>query len=347
MLKSIFSRPYSRLYIVGDSAGWSVDVDAQDLKKMAQKLGIPSQVVRKARFNFPQAVHYTSQFSLQHDIYKSRHRISVDYYHGKPEQQESFRRCFEALKSHHRQITRVRVSNKEMELLIKSSGIDPDKVMRIPIGIDLDVFTPQTEKRKRTSRSSLDIPENDVVVGSFQKDGMGWGEGLEPKLIKGPDIFLRTIEKLKRDIPNLWVLLSGPARGFVKKGLEEMGVPYRHRYLNDYREITKLYDALDLYLITSREEGGPKAMLEAMAKCVPLVTTAVGQCKDLVKHRENAMMTPIDNVEALYKSATEVLRDGNLRRAIIDRGLFIAAENSFEAQLPAWKEYFRKLSDNK
>lgn len=347
MLSSLFWKPYSRLIIVGDGADWAIDEETKQLKRTAKSLGLKTHVVKKLYFPISQVIHYTSQFSLLHEgIYDGKSRLSVDYFHGHPERQESFKLCFEALKKHHPEIARVRVSHKEMETLIKSSGIEPSKVMRIPIGVDMDAFTPQSAKKKARARIELDIPEDAVVIGSFQKDGVGWGEGLEPKLIKGPDLFLRTIEKLKKEIPNLWVLLSGPARGYVMKGLEAMDVPYRHRYPKEYPEVAKLYDALDLYIIASREEGGPKAMLEAMAKGVPLVTTAVGQCQDLVKHRENAMMTPIDNVEALYKSAVETLTNGTLRMSLINKGLFTAAENSFEAQLPLWKNYFKGLIDS-
>ncbi len=346
MLRAIFWKPYSHLLIVGDNAGWSVDDDARDLKGFAEKLGIKADIVRRTPFNIPQAVHYTSQFSLINEsIYKSRHRISVDYYHGKPDQQESFRKCFEALRKHHKQIARVRVSNKEMEQLIKSSGINPEKVMRIPLGIDLEKFRPQTPEKKRMSRRNLDIPEKAVVVGSFQKDGVGWGEGLEPKLIKGPDIFLEVITKLKKDIPNLWVLLSGPARGFVKNGLEKLGIPYRHTYLKNSDKIAELFDAIDLYIITSREEGGPKACLQSMAKGVPLVTTAVGQCADLVKNGENAMMTPVEDVETLYEYSLQVLRNKELQKTLIKNGLVTAEANSYTAQAPLWKKYFENLND--
>ena len=66
------------------------------------------------------------------------------------------------------------------------------------------------------------------VVGSFQKDGVGWEEGLEPKLIKGPDVLLAAVERLRQRVPELWLLLTAPARGYVKEGLERIGVPYRH-----------------------------------------------------------------------------------------------------------------------
>ncbi len=343
MLNGIFWKPYSRLYIIGDNSGWSVDDDARDLKRFASELGISAKIVSRTPRSFRQAVHYTSQFSLYQNIYKKNHRISVDYYHGRPETQESFRKCFEALKIHHQEISRVRVSNREMEVLIKSSGIDPEKVMRIPIGIDLDIFKPSSRDSRSTIRNSLGIPQDAVVIGSFQKDGTGWGEGNEPKLIKGPDIFLKVLENLKKDVPNLWVLLSGPARGFVKHGLEKLDIPYCHQYLENSTGISTLYDATDLYLITSREEGGPKACLQSMAKGVPLVTTAVGQCKDLAINGVNALVARIDDVEDLSRLALEGIHDRSLREKLVSNGFKRAKENSFASQLPLWKEYFRPL----
>jgi len=343
MLRSIFWKPYSRLLIVGDNAGWSVDDDAKDLKNFARKLGIEAHVVRRTPLNIPQAVHYTSQFSLTFDIYKPKHRISIDYYHGRPETQGSFKKCFEALKKNHEKVTRVRVSNKEMERLIKSSGIAPEKVMRIPLGIDLGIFKPRTREKRVVMREKLGIPQEAYTIGSFQKDGTGWDDGAEPKLIKGPDTFLKVIGGMKKEIPNLWVLLSGPARGYVKNGLDKMGVPYRHQYLKDSSGVTELYDALDLYIVTSREEGGPKAILESMAKGVPLITTAVGQAVDLVVDGQNAMITPTQDVAGLSKKALEIWRDNALREALINRGFETARENSFESQLPLWQQYFRGL----
>ncbi len=346
MLRAIFSKPYSELFIIGDNANWAIDVEAKALEEVARKLHIPAQRVKRAWLNIPQAVHYTSQFSLNEpSIYKSKHRLSVDYYHGKPEQGENFRKCFESLKRNHDKLSRVRVSTAEMEQVIKSSGIEPSKVVRIPIGIDTKIFLPQTTENKRRVRAKLDIPEAATVIGSFQKDGVGWSEGHEPKLIKGPDIFLKVIEKLKKEIPDLWVLLSGPARGYIKNGLDKLGIPYRHEYLKDYQDLSDFYDALDLYIITSREEGGPKACLESMSKGVPLVTTAVGQCRDLVENGKNAMMAEIDDVSELAKFSLEILSNDKLQEALIREGYKTAEANSYESQLPLWKNYFASLID--
>ena len=50
------------------------------------------------------------------------------------------------------------------------------------------------------------------------------GDGVEPKLVKGPDVFLKGVAKLAVD-HRLFVLLTGPARGYVKRGLDAIGVP--------------------------------------------------------------------------------------------------------------------------
>lgn len=254
------NKPYTKLYIVSDKAGWVLDEEAKYLKDIGSTLGYKTRIISKMVWNSSQLVHYTSQFSLlDPSIYKSRNRISIDYFHGKPEHGESYKRCFDMISKHKDKISGIRVSYKKMKGFIESTGINADKVFVVPIGIDTKLFPVQTIESKKAGRERLGIPQNAFVIGSFQKDGMGWDEGYEPKLIKGPDIFLRVINELKKDIPNLWVLLSGPSRGYVKRGLEKIGVPYKHQYLQFYKDISELYDVLDLYLIASREEGGPKA----------------------------------------------------------------------------------------
>ena len=71
-----------------------------------------------------------------------------------------------------------------------SFGIPEDSIVIVPLGVNLKLFSQVTEDQKIKIRQKLGIPLNKVIIGSFQKDGNYWGEGLEPKLVKGPDIFL-------------------------------------------------------------------------------------------------------------------------------------------------------------
>ena len=165
---------------------------------------------------------------------------------------------------------------------------------------------------------------------------------MEPKLIKGPDVFGETMKRLKKDIPELVVMLSGPARGYIKKGLEEADIPYLHIYLQSYPEIAQLFQALDLYVVASRQEGGPKAILESMASGVPLVTTRVGQALDLVKHGENAWMTDVEDVDALASYALQVYRsEADALQPVLKAGRLTAEANSYESQIPLWAEFMK------
>ena len=139
-------------------------------------------------------------------------------------------------------------------------GIPSEKIVIIPIGLDLSVYTPVTADSRNAIRKSLGIPDQAIVIGSFQKDGEGWGEGNTPKWIKGPDFFCDIIETIAKKTPNIYVLLTGPARGYVKNRLTAAGIPFKHLMLKEAYEVGPYYHALDYYFVASREEGGPKAL---------------------------------------------------------------------------------------
>jgi glycosyltransferase involved in cell wall biosynthesis len=66
-------------------------------------------------------------------------------------------------------------------------GIPAEKIIVVPIGVDLSIFKPASVEAKQKMAGMIGIPRDKIVIGSFQKDGAGWGKGLEPKWIKGPD----------------------------------------------------------------------------------------------------------------------------------------------------------------
>ena len=185
-------------------------------------------------------------------------------------------------------------------------GVPQERLVRIPIGVDTKLFCPCTPEQKQAARVRLGIPDNAVVVGSFQKDGVGWGDGMEPKLIKGPDIFLKAVERLKRNVPVV-VMLTGPARGFVKQGLERLGVPYVHRYVQCHAQLVECYQALDLYFVTSREEGGPMGLMESMASGVPVVSAVVGMAPDLIVDGVTGGLVEVEDAEGIASKAMQLL----------------------------------------
>lgn len=204
--------------------------------------------------------------------------------------------------------------------ILVDSGFNEKRIVIIPFGIDLSHFKKYDEKKKRAIREKFKISDDEIVIGSFQKDGEGWGDGMEPKMVKGPDIFCDVIKLLKEKY-NIHVFLTGPSRGYVKKRLEEYQVPYTHLYLDNYMDIVYCYNILDLYIVPSRVEGGPQALLESMATGVPLVTTKVGMAPYMIKNGFNGFITNTENLEELYQNSVELIENKKLRDTIIENAL--------------------------
>jgi glycosyltransferase involved in cell wall biosynthesis len=333
--------PHSHLLVAGDSADWAVTDDARQLERMARLLGVavgPEPLIAGVR---GQSVFYASHFNLLGIGWEpARNRLGVAYLHGRPGTQGNpeFDVCYEALRTRHRELDRIQVPSRAMEELVLEAGASPEAVFRIPIGIELERFPLRGPAERIASRRALGVPESAFVVGSFQKDGVGWGDGLEPKLIKGPDVLLEAVGRAHGCVPELFVLALGPARGYVRAGLERLGVPYRHAFLPDRDAVARAYRALDAYLVTSREEGGPKAVFESMASGVPLVTTRVGQAADLVRHGENGWMVDVGDVDGLVESVVRVAAApaADLGR-VVAAGRLTAEGHSYDALLPRWR----------
>jgi glycosyltransferase involved in cell wall biosynthesis len=332
---------HSRLFLARDAASWVLEYEAKHLERTATALGAVVGPVAWAKDVSGQSIFHLSQFTLLlHEFERRGNHLGVAYFHGRPGTpgMPEFDGCFETMRRRHPEIDRVQVTNRAMEELLLETGIAPEKLHRIPIGIDLEAFPSRGPPAVASARAALGLPESAFVVGSFQKDGVGWEEGLEPKHVKGPDVLLAAAERLRERVPELFFLLTGPARGYVKQGLEGLGIPHRHLLLPDVESLSQAYHAIDVCLVSSRDEGGPRAVLEALATGVPLVTTRVGQAADLVRHGQNGWMVPIEDAEGLAIWTIHVAdaRSDELER-VSRAGRATAEENSYEALVPRWR----------
>ena len=333
--------PHTRLFVEQEAAAWVLSYEARQLERTARSLGVELGPPGWARGVSAQSVFHLSQFTLLlHDFERRGNNLGFAWFHGRPGTPDmpEFDACFDAMRRRHAEIDRVQVTNRAMEELVLGTGVAAEKVHRIPIGIDVEAFPFRAEADRSSARRDLGLPESAFVVGSFQKDGVGWSEGLEPKLIKGPDVLLATVERLRERIPELLVVVTGPSRGYVKAGLERLGVPYRHLLLPDVDAVADVYRAIDVCLVTSRDEGGPRAVLEAMATGVPLVTTRVGQGADLVQHGENGWIVEVEDVDGLLLWVMHVAdaRPSELER-VLRAGRATAEASSYDALRPSWR----------
>ena len=329
----------SRLFVVGDDVGWSIDDDRDRLTATARRLGYEVGPSAWARSAERQAVFHHDHFSaLRPRWLDSSLALGLSYFHGRPGTPgyPEFDRAYETLKRHAQRIDRVQVTHAEMHELVLAAGIDPARVHRIPIGVDLENFPLVDQARRTTARQELGIPHSAFVVGSFVKDGVGLGDGNEPKQVKGPDTLVAVLARLREAIPELFVVVTGPARGYVRRELESRGIAYRHALLGSRSELGRGYHALDVTLVASRQEGGPKAVLESLAAGVPLVATRVGQAQELVIDGDNGLLADVDDIDALVAAVSRVHDDAALSERLQVAGRLTAEANADERLDDRW-----------
>lgn len=305
------------LYYVVEGANWSIDHDGRSIT--ANLSDLTSAVVTTFNGIRNSIVHFGSVNTfLGNDGPKFPHKtnkVVVTWFHISPgdKRVEFIPEADKHVDLWHTACNITR--NKLVEL-----GVTPEKLTVIPLGVNLSVFGVPTSQHKENIRSKLGISKEKIAIGSFQKDGNGWGQGLEPKLIKGPDIFCDVVEELSRKY-DLFVVLTGPARGYVRKRLENSGIPYSHHFLNEPDDVALYYKALDLYIATGRHEGGPKSLVESLASGIPLVSTRAGMAPDIIIDGENGFLCDTDDIDQMVRKCVTILEDNKRKEKIIAGGL--------------------------
>jgi glycosyltransferase involved in cell wall biosynthesis len=342
--QNIHKRPGAKLAIVADGADWVLGWEAYELKMTCQRLGIKT-VHPFTRFFDPEvSTFHVSQFDITNYKWESlRGRSGFAMFHGLESDGKEFKIIWDRIKSSRLNLSILQVSNHEMKSRLLQAGLNTDQIKVIPIGINPSFFWPQCKESKHFYRAKYSIPKDAKVIGSFQKDGEGWGSGDIPKLIKGPDIFLKAIKLLQAKIPNLFVLLTGPSRGYVKKGLKDMNIPFEHIYLNSYPEIGRVYQCLDAYIVASRIEGGPKSILESMASRVPIISTRVGQADDIITNSFNGWVCENENFSEIAEKCALTLLNKNITESITQQGLITASIHTYQMQSSAWSDLLQNL----
>ena len=140
---------------------------------------------------------------------------------------------------------------------------------------------------KSDLRRKFGLPQDGFLVGSFQRDteGKGIPNGLFlPKLEKGPDKladYLETLQDFRHqnrdfDPRPLHVVLAGWRRQYIMQRLDDAKIRYTLFDRPPTESINELYQCLDQYAVTARQEGGPQALIECGLLGVPTVSTPVG-----------------------------------------------------------------------
>lgn len=176
-------------------------------------------------------------------------------------------------------------------------------------------------ENKTELRRNFGINQNKYLIGSFQRDTEGI-DLISPKLIKGPDIFVEYILKLDKQIKNLEVVLTGTRRQYVINKFEEHNISYHYFEMVSSKDLNELYNLLDLYIVTSRIEGGPQAIFECAITKTPIISSDVGVASEILHEKSIFKVEPdfdeinraLPDVGYAYNKVQKYLSKNNFKR---------------------------------
>jgi glycosyltransferase involved in cell wall biosynthesis len=216
---------------------------------------------------------------------------------------------------------------KKTKTICTIHHIDESK-FEIPFWVDPNKF--YEIKNKKLLRSKYGIEEKDFVIGSFQRDTEGH-DLKSPKLSKGPDLFIKNLEKIKLKNPkkNVKVLIAGYRRNYVLSELKKLDIDFINFEKPKTKILNELYNCLDLYIVASRTEGGPMAILECGLARVPIISTDVGIASEIL------------NTKSIYNMENFITAEPDIEYAYNQ-----ASKHSIKIGMEKFSEMFRNLYES-
>lgn len=206
----------------------------------------------------------------------------------------------------------------------RSAGVPADQCMLIENGIDCTEFC-----RRRTTeeaKAAQGLASGRLILGAVGR--------LSAE--KGFDLLIRAADQLLKGGFDLELLLigEGDERQRLQALIDHLGRADRIRLLGYRADVRGLYEAMDVYALSSLREGLPNVVLEAMALEVPVVATRVAGVPRLIADGENGLLAEPGDLAGLTQALARLLVDAPLRRRLSQAGrTTIETRYSFAARM--------------
>jgi glycosyltransferase involved in cell wall biosynthesis len=220
----------------------------------------------------------------------------------------------------------------ERDLLRDLGVTSPARVVNN--GVDTERFSPVGESADR-----IDAVDGPAVL-------------FAGRLVEGkrPRDALAAFERVREEIPDatLFFCGDGPLQSEIRTDSERAGIDDSVMFLGrvPYEEMPSIYRAADLFVLTSRTEGFPRPVMEALACGVPVVSTHLEQTAAVVERAGETV--PVCDVKALAAAMVDILEDPDRRAALGRAGReIITAEYDWSQTVEQTTEALKRLTETR
>jgi glycosyltransferase involved in cell wall biosynthesis len=213
-------------------------------------------------------------------------------------------------------------------------GVPASRLLLMPYGIPLAEL--ETHLSREEARELLGLSRESLVIGAVGR--------LEEQ--KGHAHLLAALPELRRQIPDLVVLLVGEGRQeeALRRQVRELGLTSTVQFLGTRRDLPAIFRALDIFVQPSLWEGLPLALLKAMGAGLPVVASRVSGSRDAIADGVNGCLVAPGDPEALARAILKLHRQPEARRRLGEAARnTMAARYSLEAMLQRLEELYLDL----
>ena len=205
--------------------------------------------------------------------------------------------------------------------VIENRHVPADKIVVIPNGVDTVRFDSNVDRME--ARQRLGLPLDRPIIGM--------AASFSPR--KRWDLFLHVVQRVAETHQVLALAVGeGKLRTEIERQARQMALGDTVRFLGVRPDMPDVMSALDVFLLTSDDEGLPNVVLEAMAAGRPAVATDAGGTHEAIRSGQTGIVTPLRDVEGLAEATSLLLdepelaaRYGAAGREVVER------EFSFDA----------------
>ena len=205
----------------------------------------------------------------------------------------------------------ITVSEQQRDEIIKYKVAEPEKIIAIPLGLDLKPFIGSNADPNEL-RVEFSVPEQTKLVGIVAR--------LVP--VKNHVCFLEAARLvLKRyDDVRFMIIGDGELRGTLEQKARDLGMEDRVIFMGFQHNLQKIYAGLDIVALSSYNEGLPVALIEAMAAGKPVISSDVGGVVDLILDGNNGLLVPSNEPESLAEATLYLLEHPERRKMMGEAG---------------------------
>ena len=207
----------------------------------------------------------------------------------------------------------ISVAQDDLSVLYKRDYLTREKSHYIPNALDLKRFSPMGENP--SSRPS-DWPQSKFIIGTVAR--------LVPQ--KALHIAIEASALLTDS--HLLIIGDGPLRTQLEALANKLNAPVT--FLGEQSQVETLLPHLDLFVLSSKWEGEPIALLEAIASGLPIVATDNSGAHEILTSSASGVLVEMDNPAALAKEIMRLLRAPQRRHQLAQKGLKWISTRSYK-----------------